>query len=320
MLCSQDDWETSSSDNEITQKRRHKHSVNGEVLNNCWYCDFFLKTPILWKTHVLWVVNLAKEECKESRSPAILPMFHYGRPSIIFHSVVGHLSHTYSPLPVSCHVKDKNYSRWESKTDTTLSVWDPCYHGYRTGYHTLPTRHTRSNDIAVASFPEQRDVEKSRSTIVPRRQSWKFFQRIIFPVKLRKILFWGFPAGVDMSWIDSLGTFLTYQLEATDHLGQHILHNTPSSNPFPSLNPSQGTPGPRASFQTFVCLFSVYFFQWFLLPFRETVKQKSHQDKRLFILWLTNGFWPFFCSSLCCERRGAGAISFPVRFCCTLNS
>ena len=82
-----------------------------------------------------------------------------------------------------------------------------------------------------------------------------------------------------MSWIDSLGTFLTYQLEATDHLGQHILHNTQFSNPFPSLNLFQGTPGPRASFQTSVCLFSIYFFQWFLLSFRERVKQKSHQDK-----------------------------------------
>jgi len=82
-----------------------------------------------------------------------------------------------------------------------------------------------------------------------------------------------------MSWIDSLGTFLTYQLEATDRLGQHILHNTQSSNPFPSLNPFQRTPGPRVSFQSCVCLLSIYFFQWFLLPFRERVKQKSHQDK-----------------------------------------
>lgn len=113
----------SSSKNEITWKCVHKHSVNGEVLKKCWYCDFFfLKIPILWKIHVLWVLNLAREELKESRNPTILPMFQYGRPSAIFHSLGQSLSHTYSTLPVSRHVKDKNYSHWESKTDTTLSV------------------------------------------------------------------------------------------------------------------------------------------------------------------------------------------------------
>ena len=87
----------SSSDNEITQKCMYKHSVNGEVLNNCWYCDFFLKIPILRKTHVLWVVNLAKEECKESRSPAILPMLQYKAlcnlsftSSVIYHTLTQH--------------------------------------------------------------------------------------------------------------------------------------------------------------------------------------------------------------------------------------
>ena len=37
-----------------------------------------------------------------------------------FIHLVSHLSHTYSTLPVSRHVKDKNYSHWESKTDMTL--------------------------------------------------------------------------------------------------------------------------------------------------------------------------------------------------------
>lgn len=112
-----------------------------------------------------------------------------GPPQSFIH-LASHLSHTYSTLPVSRNVKDKNYSHWESKTDTTLSVWDQCYHGSRTGYHTLPARRTGSNDTAVDSLPEHRDVWKA---LVPLQfqgsKVGNFSKEVFFPVKLSKILF-----------------------------------------------------------------------------------------------------------------------------------
>ena len=57
---------------------------------------------------------------KNQETQQFFPCSSMEGPRQSFIHLVSHLSHTYSTLLVSRHVKDKNYSHWESKTDTTL--------------------------------------------------------------------------------------------------------------------------------------------------------------------------------------------------------